>query len=245
VHPVVQLLQLPFTFIPPDKRVRVVMGPLRGARWIVGSGNHVCWLGLYEYSKQLALKHRLTRGSIVYDIGAHVGFHTLLAVRCVGPAGYVFAFEPLPRNLGYLHQHLDLNHVPNAQVLELAVADQTGTAQFSQQGSYMGSLSSGGELPVRTVALDQLLREGRIPAPAYIKMDIEGGELAALHGMQEMLTAHHPTIFLSTHSSGLHRACIDMLRKLGYQVKPLSGRDLFTTDELVVEYLAAPRHDST
>ena len=71
-------------------------GRLKGKRWIVGSGASGYWRGSYEYENQLVFVRMVARGSTVFDVGAHVGFYTLLASVVVGPAGRVFAFEPVP-----------------------------------------------------------------------------------------------------------------------------------------------------
>jgi FkbM family methyltransferase len=236
MHPLVSVLQLPFNLIPPTAQVPVLFGPLRGARWIVGSGNHVCWLGLYEYRKQLALKRMVAPGSVFFDIGAHVGFHSLLASRVVGPAGRVCAFEPFPRNQGYLHEHVRLNAASNVQVIEAAVANRAGVESFAAQGTYMGGLRESGGLSVRTVSIDALLEEGAIPPPDYAKVDVEGGELRVLEGMRATLTTHRPTLFLATHSADLHRDCVRLLVEMGYVVRALGGGDLHLTDELVAEH---------
>lgn len=95
-------LRLPLHLIPRGLAVPILQGPLRGARWLVGAATHGCWLGSYELAKQLAFARWLAPGRVVYDLGAHAGFYTLLAARPVGPAGRVHAFEPLPELLSIL-----------------------------------------------------------------------------------------------------------------------------------------------
>jgi FkbM family methyltransferase len=194
-------------------------------------------MGIYEYRKQLVFASQIPRGSVVYDVGAHVGFYTLLASRLVGPTGRVVSFEPLPRNVTYLRQHLALNRTTNVQVIEAAVADQDGVLTFAERGSsYMGRLERGGQQQVSTVYLDGLLEHRAIPPPNYLKIDIEGGEVRALNGGLEMLRRYRPTLFLATHGSGPHRECVTLLQNQGYTVKPLIGHDLANTDELVARY---------
>ena len=79
---------------------------LKGKKWIVGSSNHGCWLGTYEFAKQRLFSETIREGSIVYDIGAHLGFYALLASVLVGPKGRVVAFEPLTKNICFLEKHL-------------------------------------------------------------------------------------------------------------------------------------------
>ena len=79
---------------------------------------------------------------MVFDIGAHVGFYTLLSSILVGPNGHVYAFEPLPRNLKYLKEHLRINKITNVHVFELAVSNLSGEGQFFEgPNSSMGRLS--------------------------------------------------------------------------------------------------------
>ena len=132
----------PLRLIPRKMVVPIIQGPLRGKRWVVGSSTHGCWLGSYEYVKSRLRERHVRSGDPVYDIGAHVGFYTLLASVLVGPTGRVVAFEPFPRNLAYLRKHLALNHVRNAVVIEGAVYDHEGEVRITEGPS--SSESRGG-----------------------------------------------------------------------------------------------------
>src|SRR5260370_29622537 len=74
----------------------------------------------------------LKPGSVFYDVGANVGLYTLLAATLVAP-GRVYAIEPFAANVGYLRKHLALNGIQNAEVLEMAVSVQVGTARFEAE----------------------------------------------------------------------------------------------------------------
>jgi len=78
--------------------VPILQGPLRGKKWIVGSQRHAFWLGGYEPHLQRLIAREVKPGEIFYDVGANVGFYSLLASVLVGP-GKVFAFEQLPANV--------------------------------------------------------------------------------------------------------------------------------------------------
>ena len=114
-----KLLRLPLRLIPPNSKVPILQGRLRGKWWIAGGGVASYWLGSYEFYKQRLFERLVTPGNVVFDIGAHVGFYMLLSSALVGTAGEVFAFEPVPRNLHYLYEHLRLNHVTNVTVADL------------------------------------------------------------------------------------------------------------------------------
>ena len=87
-------LRLPLRLIPRRAVVRILQGPLRGKRWIVGSSDHGCWLGSYEAAKLKKITELVRPGMVCWDVGANAGLYTLLFAELVGRAGRVFAFEP-------------------------------------------------------------------------------------------------------------------------------------------------------
>lgn len=217
-----RLLRLPLVLIPKKTIVPVLSGKNTGLRWIVGAATHGCWIGTYERDTQRLFGAHIRPGEVVWDVGANAGFFTLLASRLVGQDGYVYAFEPLPRNLDYLHSHLRLNRIENVRVLPLALSDQGGVARFARAESpAMGGISAIGELEVKTEALDAILSSGQIQRPDFIKMDIEGGEHKALQGASAALRAAQPTILLSAHGHVQFEACSQFLRDIGYSVESL------------------------
>lgn len=231
------LARWPLKLIPPSANLPILQGKLRGKRWIAGSHTHGCWLGSYEYDKRVAFENMIDKGSVVFDIGAHVGFYTLLASALVGPEGKVFAFEPLQRNVAFLRQHLAINHVLNVTVIEGVVSDCDGSACFSEgSGNAMGSIAPNGALTVTAVTVDRLLEARTVPVPDYMKIDVEGGELAVLRGSRRLLTEHRPTLFVATHGVDIHRSCCELLRTLGYALTSLSHNTLEETDEFTAEW---------
>ncbi|HEX7155022.1 MAG TPA: FkbM family methyltransferase [Thermoanaerobaculia bacterium] len=202
--------------IPPGTVMRVFTGRLRGARWVVGAGTHGCWVGTYERDAQQTFAAHIKPGDVVYDIGANVGFFTLLAARLAGDGGHVYAFEPLPRNLTFLRRHLTLNRLTNVTVLPLAVAAAPGVARF-QEGSNpsMGGLAPEGTLEVETSSLDAL----DLRPPRFMKIDVEGAESEVLAGALRTLRTHRPVIHLSTHGWQQHEHCLAVLRGEGYRIE--------------------------
>jgi FkbM family methyltransferase len=207
--------------LPADLALPILSGRLRGARWVVRSTIAACWWGKYEQASQNALASVVRPGQTIYDIGANVGFYTLLASKLTGASGRVVAFEPLPRNIDLLRRHLRLNHISNVTIVEAAVAAGSGRVRFSRGWSHAeGFIDPSGELEVPTVSLAESL-EGGLPPPDCIKMDIEGGEVAALTASREILERFHPTLLLSTHGYAKDLECCDLLKALGYEVKTL------------------------
>lgn len=229
-----KLLGIPLGLIPKSRQMRILTGRMRGAKWIVGAGNHSCWLGLYEYDKRRLFEKVVRAGNTVYDVGAHTGYYSLLASLLVGPRGLVYAFEPVPANLNYLREHLRRNDIKNTRVCACAVTDSIGPMRFQEhQHSSMGRLDAAGSLEVEAVSLDRLHAAGKIRPPDVIKMDIEGAEYEALKGAGSILTDYHPIIFLATHEAGIHRRCIELLETLKYKISPIGGKSILNTSELI------------
>lgn len=229
-----KVLRLPLRLIPPETALPIVQGRLRGRRWIVGSSDHGCWLGSYEYKKRLVFERLVAPGSVVFDVGANVGFYTLLASILVGPRGRVFAFEPVPCNLFYLKKHLELNRISNVAVIEAAVSDKRGVASLAlgPSGS-MAHFSPQGSISSETCCLDELLDAGAVPAPQHIKIDVEGAEFLVLSGARSLLTRFHPTVHLSTDVGETHQQCCSLLQSLGYKLQPIELVELDEAYEIL------------
>ena len=214
-----KVVRIPLRAIPRGTVLPVLSGPLRGARWVVGAGTHGCWLGTYEPQTRHWLQAVLGPGKVFFDIGANVGFFTLLGSRIVGEAGAVVAFEPLPENLGALKVHVRLNGARNVNVVAAAVSDRAGRERFGPvDNPAMGGRAPEGSIEVVTVALDDLVREGAVRRPDVLKIDVEGAELRVLAGARRTLEEARPAIVLSAHGWQLFDTCRDLLRQVGYEV---------------------------
>ena len=233
-----KLLRLPLRLLPKTMPMPILQGKLRGKKWIVGSGEHGYWLGSYEMGKRLAFEKEITPDSVIYDIGANVGFYSLLAAELAGTNGHVYAFEPLPRNIEYLSQHAQINHYETIKIIEAAVSDHEGEAYFDLGASTaMGYLAQAGELKVKVVCLDEMFARGEILPPDYMKIDVEGAEFEVIQGSQNILEAYHPTLFLDTHNRTAHQQTLDRLERLGYQFTILDGKSRAETRELIAKFL--------
>lgn len=200
---------------------RIRGGALAGKRWVIASGSRFL-RGQYEPVQAAAFQRLVRPGDVVFDVGAHVGFYTVLSSTLAGPTGRVFAFEPLPANLGYLRRHVALNQCTNVTIVPLAVGERAGAARFDDShGTGVGHLAADGALEVQVASLDELVASGAVPAPRLIKMDVEGAEVMALDGAASVLATHHPTLILSVHSDALDDACRARLSALGYSIEEI------------------------
>jgi FkbM family methyltransferase len=178
-------------------------------------------VGTDEAAVQEELVRVLRPGAVVYDVGANVGFMTLIAARLVGPDGHVYAFEPIPDNARAIERNAALNGLGNVTVLELALSDRAGEAVLrvptANQGAHLAtvgeSVGEEDDLNVRTAALDEV--DGLRP-PDLVKLDVEGAEVLVLEGMRRCLAEHRPALVCELHGT---RAAIEkLLPELGYEV---------------------------
>jgi FkbM family methyltransferase len=201
----------------------ILRGDLAGCRYGLKSGGKLLrvLLGTYEPEQTAQFRRRLRPGHTLFDVGAHVGYYSMLGASLVGSAGRVHAFEPQPRNAGYLRGHLALNRFSNVTVTETAISDRPGTASFAPgTGSGTGRLSGSGGEEVKTTTLDHYTRETGAE-PDVMKIDVEGAEVAVLEGARHLLEARRPVIFLSTHGDAVRQRCLEILARAGYACEPL------------------------
>jgi FkbM family methyltransferase len=194
-----KLLRFPLKLIPSSYTIKIIQGNNRGYRWIVGSGVHGYWLGSYELFKQKAICSYLREGMVAYDIGAHVGFYTMMFARLSGKEGRVYAFEPNALNLRYLKTHLEINSIENVTILPIALGQDRGYTFFTESGnSSTGHVTANQTgVMVPTDSIDNLIDKKRIEPPNIIKIDVEGAELDVLHGASTALRKYHPIIFVA------------------------------------------------
>jgi FkbM family methyltransferase len=186
----------------PAGVVTIRHGAGQGLRIFANDQSNVGYaLGTTEAEVQRFLTANLKPGDVCFDIGANVGFFTLIAARLVGDTGRVYAFEPLPSNAEALRRNIALNGLQNVEVIEAAVSERSGTAELVLgQSSLDARLSMLGEaqpdaIAVRVISLDDFEIDG---SPSLVKIDAEGAEYAVLSGMRRVL-ASTPVILCELH----------------------------------------------
>ena len=231
--PIGKLFRLPLKLIPAKTVLPILQGKLKGKKWIKGSSINGCWLGTYEFDKQILFEKYVKPGMVVYDIGANAGFYTLLSAVLTGSNGKVFAFEPVPQNIFYIKKHLGLNKITNTVVVEKAVSDKISKLKFDLSSNpSMGHFSENGKIEVEAISLDEFTKQGN-PLPDLIKMDIEGAEFDALIGAKEILKTKKPVIFIATHGDAVKKNCLELLKEMSYKIEIIGNGTLEKADEFV------------
>jgi len=139
----------------------------------------------YEPLETQLFKSYLKEGMIVADVGADIGWYSLIASKIVGSKGRVYAFEPLPASYENLLRNIKLNKCTNIIPIRKAVSNKEGTARLhlGWNNAEMSSLAKVGKkfVEVETTRLDSYSDKFDV-----IKMDIEGAEPLALDGLENM-----------------------------------------------------------
>jgi FkbM family methyltransferase len=142
----------------------------------------------YEPDVTNLFRRLVDSGMTIVDVGANVGYYSLLAADLVGPAGRIYAFEPDSRSYEYLLHNLKTNHANNVFAVKMAITDRAGTENFLQgdvEQSYVTDVPGKATVDVEATTLDAFFASEGWPPVDLIKMDIEGSEHAALQGMRE------------------------------------------------------------
>jgi FkbM family methyltransferase len=202
--------------------VRVISGPLAGSRLILDlQTEKYFWLGTYEPHVEASLRCHLRPGMKAWDIGAFIGYHTLLVRMLAGP-GRVIAVEPDPANLARLRRHLTANHADDVTVIPAAAGAADGRGQLARRVGHPSETrvisTARGDCDV--VTLDALLE--RFGPPGLVKIDVEGAEADVLAGAARIVEEIRPIWIIEVHGER-GAGAVSVLREAGYRVAALDG----------------------
>jgi FkbM family methyltransferase len=208
-------------------------GPLMGLKLATGQHtSHKYLAGTYEIETQRALDRLLKPGMVCYDLGASIGYMTLLMAR---HAKHVYAFEPAPHAAVEIQRNVTANGFTNVTVIPHPVSDETRTVSFSLTNNAYGSAITRDDkwptITVDTLTLDAFAKSHEFPD--LIKIDVENEEFRALRGAREVLQ-RKPLICCEIHSVESGRGVERILSSNGYRITTLEGHP-FTVPETVVE----------
>jgi FkbM family methyltransferase len=210
--------------------VQIAGGDLVGARMLLDmQAEKDYWLGTYEMELQVAIRKYISPGMVAYDIGANIGYISLLLGRATGGNGMVYAFEALPANLKRLNENIKLNSMEKRiKVIANAVIDEERSVEFliGRSGGMGKVKGSAGRtefhypetIIIEGISLDHFIYADGNEPPDVIKLDIEGGEILALPGMQTLLSRKRPIILLELHGETATEICWNILSEKNYEI---------------------------
>jgi FkbM family methyltransferase len=179
-----------------------------GAWWLVRNDTtgRLVRKGQFESAELSFVERFLQPGMTALDLGAHHGLYTVLASKRVGRGGQVIAFEPSPRERKALRLHLLLNRCKNVSIQALALGDEEAESDLYVVDDWAAGCNSlrPPDVPAQTFTirvqvarLDSWLAERRIDSVDFVKLDVEGAELAALKGASQLLSRQPRPVILA------------------------------------------------
>jgi len=227
--------------------VVIETGPLKGLRLKFnpeGQWQKQMMSGEYDNEILKVVTSLPLENKVIYDVGAHVGIHSLLFSRLVGTGGFVYGFEPNSANAERFKEIVELNpEVANAiEVHQLALGNEIGETEFLSNSDLEGGTSTGGFITnastiwkrevyleqtgftptvVKLETIDNLIDTLKIKPPALIKIDVEGAEQLVLEGAIQTLNKYKPVIIIELHSIFSAYQCMEILKGNKYTTKLL------------------------
>ncbi len=206
----------------------------------------IYFLGTYELKETVLFKNYININTVFYDVGANIGYYTLLAAKRIGENGTIYAFEPDSNNRKKLHANIELNNfknvviVPNIvsnknnKTIKLFVSDKKnrGMSSIEKPDNFSGITEN-----VQTISLDEFSKTAKFPD--LIKIDVEGAEYSVLKGMKEIMKKNNPDILIEVKDETLYNQNVsrkmlaELIRKMEYNFYEI-GDDgqLYISEEL-------------
>lgn len=198
---------------------RIKAGPLKGKRWTLFGGIRFL-RGTFEPKKTDALikifeNQKGTK--VFYDIGANIGFFSVLAAQCWEGQGKVFAFEPSPITHRFLKRNIAVSTYKNIAAYKLGVSSKAGNVYFDTTlGRGEQKVSESGNATIDIIKLDDWVDSNNAPLPTIVKIDVEYHEMEALKGMAQIIERAKPIMMIAVHTDDLHRQVAKLMTESGY-----------------------------
>ncbi len=154
---------------------------------------HLSLFGIYEEFEVSLLPREIYEGNVVIDVGANIGYYTIIFSRLVGDKGVVYAFEPDPVNFEILKKNISLNNCTNVIAEQKALSNKSGKTSLYISGENRGDHriydpGDGREaIDIETVSLDDYLKDLTPRGIDFLKIDVQGAEVVVLEGANKIL----------------------------------------------------------
>jgi FkbM family methyltransferase len=191
--------------------IAVIEGDTHISKWVEDEGR----LDHDQYALPIILEH-IKDGDVVVDAGAFIGDHTIAYAKAVGSNGTVMAFEPNPAAYECL-----VHNCPNVFAFNFGLGDKSEELKLAIDINAGASHVGDGDQVIKVRQLDSI----PFKRLDFIKIDVEGFELMALHGAKKTIEAHRPAMWIEINVHALKRQGVvpvqifEMLHDIGYEIK--------------------------
>ncbi|MBN1189230.1 MAG: FkbM family methyltransferase [Dehalococcoidales bacterium] len=211
----------------------------------------------YEPFETDLIKKEIKRGDVLLDIGANIGYYTLIFARSAGEEGRVFAFEPEPSNFSLLKKNVEANGYKNVELVQKAVSNETGKSRlFLSRGRSVDHRifdpqDGRRQIDIEVTRLDDYFKDysGKID---FIKIDVQGAEGAVIEGMPAILKNHPVKIAMEFNpyilrASGVDpEKCLQILTGYGFTFFEIQEHKkeaaMVSASELLLRYTYSKRN---
>ena len=196
-------------------------------------GRSIYLKGFWEREMTDVVKDKVKKGWHILDVGADIGYYSLLFSSKCGPSGAVAAFEPDPEPWPYLNENIKMFKYSNIYPFNFALSNHSGVGMMKSGGK--GQLFPDKEgteektFTVKMFPLDDFWKELSWKKLDLVKIDVEGAELSVLMGMEKVIKKYHPHLLIEIHPRQLKEVfnssaeeVIDFLtKKYSYKLSPV------------------------
>ena len=230
------------------KGKKVILCNIQGSKMLLDASDLVVsktlyFTGVWEKEVTSLIKVITKQGMVFVDIGANIGYFTLLGAKLVGKTGKVFAFEPDVNNYALLTKNIELNMYDNVALANKAVTNRVNTANLfidtenSGNHKLWASSKEQEQVSVGTTSIDSFLESYNVCSSIIVKMDIQGAEMAALQGMDKLIRANPDIkLIIEFWPAGIRgygdspKELLDRLLKYDFNIYRITTRGLKATD---------------
>jgi FkbM family methyltransferase len=238
---------------------RLVLAPVTARRRVPGTpyrvrfpaAQYLGWISIGGMKREQHIaqhfRDHIHPGDSVIDVGANVGVYTMLAAELVGQSGHVHAFEPDPQSMHYLLTTVNRNRLTERITLwNVAASDHSANVQLyldlkTARTTSLNAHAYSPDVQVRqpvvvgTARLDDLITQ----PPQFLKIDVEGAELAVLAGASRLLRDYHPVVLVEVLPDNLPPVT-ELLVSLGYSLADAGSGTALGSGEFTGDVLAVP-----
>jgi len=217
--------------------------------FITEAVSSVIWrYGFFDIGSTISFIREIPKGGVVIDVGAHFGYFSMLAARCVGPSGKVISIEAMPSTFDCLKKNIVDNGLQDVCELVNSAAsnNDNGSLGFTDYGIELSSLNSAfgsrnpkltsgvvaEKIEVKTLTIDGLVKSRGLDRVDFVKVDAESSEYIVLEGMREVLTSFKPIVIVELGDNDVVGAerktieVIELVESCGYKAMFRDGKDV-------------------
>jgi FkbM family methyltransferase len=178
--------------------------------------------GCLDYWDEMAIRRLVKRGAVCFDIGAHIGYYSLLFSAAAGPEGQVFSYEPAPQTFSFLSCNVAKNLAQKVAIHQSAIGDSEGIVQLACGGEMplgWSRVRESGGLAVRCTTIDAEVSRLKLARLDFVKVDVEGYEPQVFEGAKNTIARLRPAVMFEVNAGALRE----------HGAEPTQISDIFTS----------------